>query len=122
MLCPERLVALSARSTRGLSISFRRSKTSLCFWCDYSEIFARTCWFEVRTTVSVASMQKAKDHRRDENIWFYKIGLGASDTATGQGWTVKTLRLLIDMCNDTGVSIPGETAERIGCWEEEFAL
>jgi hypothetical protein len=40
--------------------------------------------------------------RRDDNIWFYKVGLGGSNRQQKNGWTIMTLKSIIDHNNDSG--------------------
>ena len=45
------------------------------------------------------------DHRRGQNIWFYRIGIGSKDTTTSDGWKMRTLSSLVKQFNDTDVKI-----------------
>lgn len=49
------------------------------------------------------SMTNTKEHRRGDNILFYRIGIGSEDKTPPNGWKIRTLSTLVKEFNDTGV-------------------
>jgi len=49
------------------------------------------------------SMTNTKEHRRGDNILFYRIGMGSEDKTPPNGWKIRTLSTLVKEFNDTGV-------------------
>ena len=75
--------------------------------------FFAECFLYLFTSVCVllCSMDKVGEHRRGQNVWFYKTGLGKQNiekSASGRGWRMRNLQTIIEELNDTAVSFAFE--------------